>query len=607
MRKAYGAISLWSCACVMALAGCIPNKTNVNMLQAPEIAAASKYQTISVARFGGQHGETMSNDLETALTNAKVQDKPVYRSVLRSSDTRSKSDDAKALSSSARSQGAEAIFTGEVTRADYKDERSSYQQYVCDKKEKGKILGKCITGHNETVNCIERTATLRVQVKLIDAKDGNSVYSEVIEKSGKSKECGNTAPTDGNTMLANLQAEVVNQVKKKVVPHEALISIELMAVDDGIRSEEARKQFPGAVEFAMAGRMDRACEMFRQMEESEKSSIALNYNLGVCEESAGAFWKASEYYQLADRLTTAPDKLLNTAIARNESNIKKAGKLAESRSDLVTTSKIESGAAPQTINRPGTTTAGQVGSNQPRPKAPQNITADMLMLEKRTALVIGNSAYSKGALANPVNDARAMAKELRKANFQVIAVENADHERMTSAIDEFGRAIKEGGVAMFFYAGHGMQASGENYLIPVKTDLKTESELQFKAINLGYILSKLDEAKPRVNIVVLDACRDNPFARSLRSGKGGLASIDAPSGTVIAFATAPGKTAADGAGANGLFTSHFLKQLAIPDLKVEDVLKNTRKAVAAASKNEQVPWDSSSMTGDFYFKASSVQ
>lgn len=145
---------------------------------------------------------------------------------------------------------------------------------------------------------------------------------------------------------------------------------------------------------------------------------------------------------------------------------------------------------------------------------------------------------------------------------------------------------------------------GENYLVPVDADLKDEGDVQYKTLALGQILAKLDAAKPRVNIVMLDACRDNPFARSWRSAKGGLASIDAPAGTLIAFATAPGKTAADGVGSNGLYTSHLLKQLVVPNQRIEDVLKNTRKAVAAASNNEQIPWDSSSLTGDFYFKVS---
>lgn len=591
------------CTCTMLMFSCAQNRTNVTMVQAPEISAAAKYKNISVARFGGQGGDSLANELEAALVNARVQDKPVYKTVVRSPDSRSKYDDAHSLAISAKAQGADAIFSGEITRADTKDERSSYETYVCDQTEKkNKLISKCVSGHKETVHCLERTAALDVMIKMTDVQNESSVYSEAIKKTNSSKGCGNELPTDGRTLITDLYKEIISQVKQKVIPHEAVVSIEIIENGDSLKKSQSQNDFSGAVKFALSGRMDRACEMFKQIEESEKSSVSLYYNLGVCEEASGAFWKANEYYQIADKLTKSPSAQLNSALKRNEENIKRTGKLAENRSDLISSSKIESGAAPQTItqnNKPSQ-------SSQTPLKGATPIPQEMLLMEKRTALVIGNGTYEKGALRNPVNDSRAITQELRKVGFQVISIENADQARMMSAIDEFGRAIKQGGVAMFFYAGHGMQYSGENYLIPVKSDLKSESELSFKAINLGYILTKLDEAKPQVNIVVLDACRDNPFARSWRSAKSGLASIDAPSGTVIAFATAPGKTAADGSGSNGLFTSHFLKQLSVPDQKIEDILKNTRKAVAADSRNEQVPWDSSSMTGDFYFRTSTM-
>lgn len=402
-------------------------------------------------------------------------------------------------------------------------------------------------------------------------------------------------------LLGSLQAAVVDEVMRKIVPHEKNMSVSLMDPDDRIRSSANKDRFAGAIKFANGGRMDRACEMMRDVYEQEKESVALNYDLGVCEEAAGAFWKASEHYRIADRLTNEPNSLITAALTRNDQNIKKAGAMANIRSDLVKTDRLEAGASPQTINKRDS----RPSASQAIPNAPQNISPDALFLGQRTALVMGNSKYRRGALLNPVNDARAMAIELRKSGFQVIAVEDAGLDRMNSAIEEFGRAIKRGGVALVFYAGHGMQVNGENYLIPIDADLKKETDIQSKTLNLGLILTKLEDAKSQVNVVVLDACRDNPFARSWRSaGKGGLASIDAPTGTVIAFATAPGKTAADGSGANGLFTTHFLRQLRIPNQKLEDVLKNTRKGVAAESQNEQIPWDSSSLTGDFYFKVS---
>lgn len=590
---------------IATLSGCVANQAKVSMLQAPEVADASKYKTISVARFNGQYGDVVSNDLEASLMNAKIQDKPVYRSVIRAGESRSIGGDPRSLASTARSLGTEAIFTGEVTRADVNDVHRQEKNFVCDRVEDPKkFFSKCISGHDEIVNCIDRTAFMEVQVKLIDAQNGNQVYAEAISKSDKDTGCGYTAPKDGRVMLGGLKAQILDQIQKKVVPHDRVVNIDLMEIDDGLRSDAARKRFDGALKFAKEGRMDRACDMFRDIYDAEKKSVSLTYNLGLCEEAAGAFWKADEYYRIADRMTNEPNRILTAALTRNTANLKKAGSLAQHRSDLVGNSTIEAGAAPQSVNKTANSVAALDKAVQAVPQTPQNIDPEILMLEKRTALVIGNAAYKKGALLNPVNDARGIADVLRKLNFKVIEIEDAGMAKMGMAIDEFGRAIKEGGIALVFYAGHGMQVKGENYLVPVDADFKSENDVPYKSVALGQILSKLEDAKPRVNIVMLDACRDNPFARSWRSAKGGLATIDAPSGTVIAFATAPGKTAADGSGSNGLYTSHLLKQLTVPNLRIEDVLKNTRKAVAAESNNEQIPWDSSSLTGEFYFKVS---
>jgi uncharacterized caspase-like protein len=587
----------------LVLVGCVANQAQVTMLQAPEVAQASAFKSMAVARFSGQNGDSLSVAMENAMMNARIQEKPVYRSVSRAPEGRSTASDSRSLASAARAQGADAILWGEVTQAGVQDQRSTTTNFVCDQgANPKKLVSKCVSGHNETVACIERSASMQVQVRLIDAKTGNAVYSQAISKQEVSQGCGSNSPKDGRAMLGSLQAAVVDEVMRKIVPHDKNMSVSLMDADDRIRSPANKERFAGAIKFANSGRMDRACEMMREVYEQEKDSVALNYDLGVCEEAAGAFWKASEHYRIADRLTNEPNKLITAALSRNDQNIKKAGAMANIRSDLVKSDRLEAGASPQMIKKGNS----RPSASQPIPSAPQNISSEALFLGQRTALVIGNSKYRRGALLNPANDARAMAAELRKSGFQVIAIEDAGLNRMNSAIEEFGRSIKRGGVALVFYAGHGMQVNGENYLIPVDADLTKETDIQSKTLNLGLILTKLEDAKSRVNVVVLDACRDNPFARSWRSaGKGGLATIDAPAGTVIAFATAPGKTAADGSGANGLFTTHFLAQLRIPNQKLEDVLKNTRKGVAADSQNEQIPWDSSSLTGDFYFKVSS--
>jgi uncharacterized caspase-like protein len=202
-----------------------------------------------------------------------------------------------------------------------------------------------------------------------------------------------------------------------------------------------------------------------------------------------------------------------------------------------------------------------------------------------------------------VHDAQDIAQSLKQLGFRVINANDADLKRMKQAIDEFGSQLGEDSVALFYYAGHGMQVKGENYLIPVDADIKSENEVPYNAVNVGEVLAKFEASRAGVGIVILDACRDNPFSRSLRSQQRGLASIDAPRGLLIAYATAPGKTAQDGTERNGLYTSQLLKVLQQPNLKVEDVFKRVRVAVTNASNGEQLPWESSSLVGDFYFSA----
>lgn len=223
----------------------------------------------------------------------------------------------------------------------------------------------------------------------------------------------------------------------------------------------------------------------------------------------------------------------------------------------------------------------------------------------RVALVIGNASYSSAPLANPLNDARAVSQQLRRLGFEVISLENASQKQMHDAVRKFGDALTQG-VGLFYYAGHGVQVKGRNYLVPVDAQIEREDEVPYKAFDVGQVLEKMETAKNPLNIVILDACRNNPFARSSRSSATGLAQMDAPTGSIIAFATAPGAEAADGAGGNGLYTSYLLRNMATPGLKVEDVFKRTRVAVKQASNGRQIPWESTSLEGDFYFQAGSA-
>jgi formylglycine-generating enzyme required for sulfatase activity len=222
--------------------------------------------------------------------------------------------------------------------------------------------------------------------------------------------------------------------------------------------------------------------------------------------------------------------------------------------------------------------------------------------EKRTALVLGNGAYASAPLRNPVNDAQAMAGALKDLGFDVTLRQNLNQKEMKKEIQALGQKLQKGGVGLFYFAGHGVQVNGHNYLLPVGASIEHENQVEYEAVDMGAVLSEMDYARNRLNIVILDACRDNPFARSFRSASQGLASVNAPSGTLISFATAPGSVANDGQGENGVFTGELVKAMTQPGLKIEDVFKQVRSAVREATRGKQVPWESSSMEGDFYFR-----
>ncbi|MCE9568394.1 MAG: caspase family protein [Rhodocyclales bacterium] len=221
--------------------------------------------------------------------------------------------------------------------------------------------------------------------------------------------------------------------------------------------------------------------------------------------------------------------------------------------------------------------------------------------EQKIALVIGNAAYPTSRLRNPVNDAKAMADKLRALGFEVILRTDSNLREMTRSFSQFGQKLTPGGVSLFYYAGHGMQVRGKNYLIPVDAEIENETSVTSEAVDVDQLLNQLGPA--RLSMVILDACRNNPFERRFRTAfSGGLAQIDAPTGTLLAYATAPGKLAADGTGANGLYTAALLDALDIPGLAVEDVFKQVRISVVKSSDGLQTPWESSSLTGEFYFR-----
>jgi hypothetical protein len=220
---------------------------------------------------------------------------------------------------------------------------------------------------------------------------------------------------------------------------------------------------------------------------------------------------------------------------------------------------------------------------------------------KRLALVIGNASYKVRPLLNPRNDADDVSRVLRSTGFEVIDLRDATLAQMRTSVRQFGERLMSNDVGLVYYSGHGIEVKGRNYFIPVNADIKASDEVADQALDVSLILAKMDTAKKGVNILIVDACRDDPFGRSFRSNSRGLATMDAPQGTLIAYATAPGSVAADGTGRNSPFTKHLVRAMQVPNTPIELMFKEVRRAVREETKNQQTPWENSSLIGNFYF------
>jgi hypothetical protein len=257
------------------------------------------------------------------------------------------------------------------------------------------------------------------------------------------------------------------------------------------------------------------------------------------------------------------------------------------------------GAAPPPPSVSGPSAQSPLGPSSPTP------LTDIATPERRVALVIGNSAYRMSPLRNPANDADDMASALRALGFDVMLARDASLREMRSMFRRFADQVEKSDVALVFFAGHGIELNGRNYLIPTDADIQREYEIADQAFDSTLIVGMLEETggrnRKRVNIVILDACRNNDLPRSMRNARAGLARIDAPVGTFIAFSTAPGRVALDGDGRNSPFTKNLLTAIREPGQSIEQVFKNVRRSVVDQTSGEQIPWESSSLIGDFFF------
>ena len=224
---------------------------------------------------------------------------------------------------------------------------------------------------------------------------------------------------------------------------------------------------------------------------------------------------------------------------------------------------------------------------------------------ERVALVVGNGDYSTvDALDNPVADASLMAEQLTNLGFEVDLLTNSSLSNLNQSISNFGRKLRAGGketTGLFYYAGHGVQSFGNNYLLPVDISLTDAADLDLVAVEAGSVLRQMFSARNNTNIVILDACRNNPFDNLPEFGGNGLAEMRAPTGTYLAYATAPGEVALDGVDGNSPFTSALAEEMQVAGAPIEQVFKNVRNKVIETTNGEQTPWDTSSLTRQFFF------
>ncbi len=302
------------------------------------------------------------------------------------------------------------------------------------------------------------------------------------------------------------------------------------------------------------------------------------------------------------RLAMLDSSELSAAPAAQNPNASALGRAA------VAAAPVSSGSGPPPLRQPAAAPGNAVATVAPPPRV--DAVAPSAAPGLRLALVIGNGAYANATpLPNPPHDAAAVAKVLRELGFEVIEGTNLDRAGMERLIREFLHKAPSARVTLLYYAGHGMQVDGKNYLVPIDAKLAAPSDLAFEMLELDKVLAGLDD-EARANIIVLDACRDNPLARSFASKLGATRSAAVPAGlaayatvgtgTLIAFATAPGQTALDGSDGNSPFTAAFIKHVRTRGIEVNQMLTRVRVEVASATKNRQVPWANSSLLGEVY-------
>ncbi|MDM0036712.1 caspase family protein [Variovorax sp. J22P271] len=578
-------------ASLALIAGCAPNAMGdlgrvLADISAPKVtflvparsADAASVRKYGLAADGAELSQWVAVDLDASMNKLRVDERPWFERVKLGPRFNGVPPDTQ-LVTVGRGLGVDAMLLINGANTSTRRSDTTEERYGCSGDTK---LFKSCPKERQTkrqVTCTQTEGLAALRMRVIRVADGRVLFSDTVTGKSSYRRCSDedgVPQADTQGLVAAATSAARDAVMRTIAPTYEQRPLDMMTADAALPASN-REAFDAALQFAKARRMDEACRRFDELYLDFKESVALTFNTGFCYETRGDLLKASQTYRRASELRNAPDSQIDRRLAQVEVAIRE-----NPVAFMPTASRMAT---------PATMQAATVAPSSGR----------------RVALVIGNATYQRSALANPVNDARLVGAQLKRIGFDVTIAENATSARMATAIRDFANRAKGAELALLYYAGHAIQADGENILMPVDNgrmqtleDVRNDGGLQ-----LGEVSAMLDVANPRVKVVVLDACRDSPLPATTRGlASNGLVAVKRPpAGTLIAFATAPGRTAEDGTGRNSIFSRNFAAQLAVPGQSVETVFKRVREAVKAETRNRQEPTEVSSLVGDAYFAA----
>ena len=554
-----------------------PFATKVAFLTPARSSDAGALRSLVIVSGQPPLSQQVVGAIEAGMVKLRVNEQPYYAAArLETAGLAGAVPTEAALVALARKSGTQGALGVSGATVDFKADVSQEERQNCSVDTK--LFKSCPKERRvvQKVNCTETVVLANAQLRVVRSADARTVFVGTMAGGSKHRHCAGDAgsvPADRNQLTTSALSDLVAQVMRTVAPSTEMRGLDLKAADPKIAGP-ARLVFDGALEFARAKRMDEACSRFEELYADEKESVALTYNVGFCHEVRGDLLRASAALRRASELNKAPDSQIDTRLEATEKALKENPVAFLPEAML----PVQGFAAPAAAQSDG----------------------------RRVALVFGNARYQKNALVNPVNDGALVSTELKRIGFDVTTLENVDSGRMLSAIRDFAARARGAEMALFYYAGHATQSKGENILMPVNNlQMRFQEDvLEQGGVSLDDVVSMLDVSNPRVRLLVIDACRDNPLpsrqtGMTRSSIAGGLAPQRAPpGGTMIAFATTPGSTAEDGLGKNSTFTRHFAAELKRPNQTVEQLFKRVRENVVRETKNRQTPMEIGQLVGD---------